>query len=71
MSILSDRRSLREIGGFRAYLTQVGWSIWWRARTTSERPSAERSGAAILPTPAEPGAVAAHLRSGEAPPPSA
>ena len=32
MSILSDRRSLREIGGVRAYIRQVGWSLWWRTR---------------------------------------
>lgn len=32
MSILSDRRSLREIGGVRAYVRQVGWSLWWRTR---------------------------------------
>ena len=43
MSILSDRRTLREIGGVRAYLTQVGWSIWWRTQSGAQ-PSHSRDG---------------------------
>ena len=37
LSTLSDRRSLRKIGGMNAYLTQVRWSVWWalRRRPTS------------------------------------
>lgn len=31
-STLRDRRSLREIGGMGAYLTQVRWSLWWALR---------------------------------------
>lgn len=44
MSILSDRRTLREIGGVGAYVRQVGWSLWWRTQpaarpaTTVARP---------------------------------
>lgn len=41
MSILSDRRSLREIGGVRAYVKQVGWSLWWRTQSGSSPPSRE------------------------------
>lgn len=48
MSILSDRRSLREIGGVRAYIRQVGWSLWWRTRpvvggVTAQAPSLLRT----------------------------
>ena len=32
LSCLRDRRSLREIGGLNAYLTQVRWSVWWALR---------------------------------------
>ncbi len=39
MSILSDRRSFREIGGVRAYVKQVGWSLWWRTQPGSNPPS--------------------------------
>lgn len=31
-SCLRDRRSLAEIGGWNAYLTQVRWSVWWALR---------------------------------------
>lgn len=41
MSILSDRRSLREIGGVRAYVKQVGWSLWWRTQPGSSPPLRE------------------------------
>lgn len=71
MSILSDRRSMREIGGFRAYLTQVGWSIWWRTRATSQHPRNARRDAAVLPPPRDHGAVGARLHSRQASPPSA
>ena len=39
MIILSDRRSLREIGGVRAYVKQVGWSLWWRTQPGSTPPA--------------------------------
>lgn len=39
MSILSDRRPLRDIGGVRAYVKQVGWSLWWRTQPGSSPPS--------------------------------
>lgn len=42
MSILSDRRSLREIGGLRAYVVQVGWSLWWRTQDSSSPDGARR-----------------------------
>lgn len=42
MSILSDRRSLRDIGGVRAYVKQVGWSLWWRTQPGSNKPSKSR-----------------------------
>ena len=32
LSTLSDRRSMRQIGGFGAYLRQVRWSLWWALR---------------------------------------
>lgn len=34
MGIFKDRRSLRQIGGLRAYALQVAESVrlWWRAR---------------------------------------
>ena len=41
MSILSDRRSFREIGGVRAYVKQVGWSLWWRTQPGSNPPHRE------------------------------
>lgn len=41
MSILSDRRSFREIGGVRAYVKQVGWSLWWRTQPGSSPPRKE------------------------------
>ena len=30
MSIFTDRRSLKQIGGLRAYLRQVSWSLRWQ-----------------------------------------
>ncbi len=61
MSILSDRRSLREIGGLRAYVRQVGWSLWWRTQPGSSPPS--RSSKTRLDHAAQPHgrAVPAHL----------
>ena len=43
MSILSDRRSLREIGGFGNYVRQVGWSLWWHTQHSAE-PKSRRKG---------------------------
>ncbi len=37
MSLFSDRRPLREIGGLRAYLYQVIWSVRWHFTAPSGR----------------------------------
>jgi hypothetical protein len=63
MSILSDRRSLREIGGVRAYLTQVGWSIWWRTQAGFQPRGLERRASGALAVAPKHRAVAAPVRS--------
>ncbi len=35
MTVFADRRSFKQIGGLRAYLHQVSWSIWWRFHVRS------------------------------------
>lgn len=35
LSTFSDRRPIRKIGGLGAYLTQVGWSLWWALRSAA------------------------------------
>ena len=37
MSLFSDRRPLREIGGLRAYFSQVAWSLWWHFTAPNNR----------------------------------
>ena len=37
MSLFSDRRPLREIGGLRAYVSQVIWSLWWHFAAPGNR----------------------------------
>ena len=37
MSLFSDRRTLREIGGLRAYLSQVLWSVRWHFAAAHRR----------------------------------
>ncbi len=32
MSVFSDRRPFSKIGGLRAYLRQIRWSVGWRLR---------------------------------------
>ncbi len=70
MNILSDRRTLREIGGFRAYLTQVGWSLWWRSRSVSDRSRTSLEAAQLL-TAAPKRAVPAPAPSRASTPPTA
>ena len=38
MSVFSDRRRLRQIGGMGAYFHQVAWSVWWRWSRTWAMP---------------------------------
>ncbi len=55
MSIFSDRRSLRQIGGLRAYLRQVSWSLRWqigwrrRVRRTLAGPDTRLTGPDVFP----------------------
>ena len=57
MSIFTDRRSLKQIGGLRAYLRQVSWSLRWqmewrrRVRRTVALPEVSESGPAVLRLP--------------------
>ena len=55
MHILSDRRSLRDIGGVRNYVRQVGWSLWWRTQPGSS--PASKSSRALLEPSGRPHAV--------------
>ncbi len=59
MSLFTDRRPLRQIGGLRAYLVQVSWSLRWRLR----RRPAPTAGARL----AHPPPAARRGRSGDAP----
>ncbi len=57
LSIFTDRRPLRQIGGLRAYLHQVAWSIWWRLEPRRGRRSvaaAAETGAARRQSPTPP-----------------
>ena len=55
MSIFTDRRTLRQIGGLRAYLRQVSWSLHWqiawrrRVRRTIALPGEAADGPTALP----------------------
>ena len=55
MSIFTDRRTLKQIGGLRAYLRQVSWSLHWqiawrrRVRRTIAVPDGASGGPAALP----------------------
>lgn len=53
MSVFADRRSFRQIGGPRAYLRQVAWSLWWRLHLRSHRPAAAPSAAGLATRPAD------------------
>lgn len=39
MSVFSDRRTFRQIGGFAAYVRQVVWSVWWRMELRRRAPA--------------------------------
>ncbi len=46
MSVFSDRRPFSKIGGLRAYLRQIRWSVGWRLRLRA------RSAGSVAPGPA-------------------
>ncbi len=68
MSVFSDRRSLRQIGGVRGYLRQVTWSLKWRLEWRRRRagPAAPVQGPLPPSADAAPGGAGADHRRHQA-----